>query len=792
MTSHTPPARQIEPSPDRPEVRLRPAQAQVLEYTGGPMGVTAVPGSGKTFVLSLLAARLVGEMAVRQANTAADPAAHPDTPNSGADADAEVLVVTMTNSAVENFRERIARFLSDERTLIPGVGYRVRTLHGLAHDIVRERPGLVALSDEFDILDERTSNEVKDEIVREAFRRNPEAFAAFVKPDKQRELANPRGSVLKDIGDVAQTVIRVAKQARVAPGELVARLDDLRGHWPLLDFGVSVYAEYQRALEKRGAVDFDDLIVLALRALDSDPAWLARLQARWPWVLEDEAQDSNLLQEEMLRRLTQASGNWVRVGDPNQAITTTFSGADMRYLRRFLADHPEGARALPNSGRSSREIIDLANRLIRWSQAQPLLRNRGLALTDPLIEPAPEGDPQPNPPGVLIYLWDRPNSPDAEIEATCKSLARWVPANPDKSAAVLAPDNNHAFRVLKELTIAGVPVDDSLLRTSAGTRAGALALSTVLEYLAHPTRAEHAARVWSEAWWPLVGHDLVEPPPDDAEPLPAARVLATNDAPLPEPVRQFRDALHRLSQLERFVFPIESDWLDECLEPTNPLRPIVERFRSDLQQWTRATVLPVDELVLFVGNGLFSHPGDLALAHRLALHLDKLARENPTLRLGSLAQELRAIAENKRKFAAWSDEGEGYVARAGVVTVSTMHSAKGLEWDRVHLLAVSDYEFPTGEAGSRYRGDRFWVRDGLSLTAEVEAQVRGLIEGSLDAYVAGAASEDMRIESAAEKLRLLYVGITRARSELVITFNTGKQNDGRPLEPAAALRALLE
>ena len=108
---------------------LRPAQEQVLRYEGGRLGISAVPGSGKTFTLSCLAARLVQKLA-----------------GSGPMDDREVLVVTLTNAAVENFRSSIGNFIQSGR-LLPS-GYRVRTLHSLAHDIVRERPGLVGLGED--------------------------------------------------------------------------------------------------------------------------------------------------------------------------------------------------------------------------------------------------------------------------------------------------------------------------------------------------------------------------------------------------------------------------------------------------------------------------------------------------------------------------------------------------------------------------------------------------------------------------------------------------------------------
>lgn len=98
--------------------KLRPRQQEVVDYDGGRMGVSAVPGSGKTFTLARLAAKLVGSGRLED--------------------DQEVLIVTLVNSAVDNFRMQVDTAI-EEMELLPGVGYRVRTLHGLAYDIVRDR-----------------------------------------------------------------------------------------------------------------------------------------------------------------------------------------------------------------------------------------------------------------------------------------------------------------------------------------------------------------------------------------------------------------------------------------------------------------------------------------------------------------------------------------------------------------------------------------------------------------------------------------------------------------------------
>jgi len=746
----------------------RPAQERILAYTGGPMGISAVPGSGKTFTLSLLAARLVERLA---AESSLD--------------DREVLVVTFTNSAVANFRGRIGQFLRQERGLLPGVGYRVRTLHGLAHDIVRERPGLVGLSEDFEIIDEKTANDIKRDAVLTYLHTHPDTFAPFIKPEY---LQNPRRyekNLQDDAIDLANSIIRVAKELPARASHLRASLDRQSGLFPLLDFGLYIYAIYERSLQIRGAVDFDDLIMLALQALRADDGYLARLQARWPYILEDEAQDSSLAQEKMLRLLTAAHGNWVRVGDPNQAINTTFTSADTRFLQKFLREYPDQARELPNSGRSALPIIETANTLIRWSQSNhPILPNP-LTLADPLIEPTPHGDPQPNPPAgkppVIFFMKAMP--PDEELDVLATTVKRWIGDNPDKTVAILAPDNHRGGIIVAHLQRDGIATDDDLLRTNAGARATAKILATVIGYIADPPSTVLLRRVWEEVWYPQW-----------AQRRQTGDESTSTNGKLPEPVLTFGRALEKLREPESFVFPDQRDFLDglNWLDSMERFRGLLQEFRADLQRWSRAVVLPIDELLLTIGNDIFTEPADLALTHRLAVLLAKLANENPAWRLPELAGELESIAQNKRRLLGFTEESTGYAAKPGVVTVATMHAAKGLEWDRVYLTAVNTYSFPSGLPGEQYRSERWYVRDNLNLAAEAEAQLRQLHMGTLDEYVAGRASEQARLDLAAERLRLFYVGITRARRELIVTYNTGRQYEKEPLPPALPFTVLAE
>ncbi|MEM7127369.1 MAG: ATP-dependent helicase [Chloroflexota bacterium] len=810
----------------------RPAQERILAYESGPMGVSAVPGSGKTFTLSLLAARLVDRLA-----------------QSGRLDEREVLVVTFTNSAVENFRNRIGNFLREEQGLLPGVGYRVRTLHGLAHDIVRERPGLVGLSESFDIIDERTANEIKRDAVHAYLQSNPDFLSAFIQPDYLQNFRRIERYVLDDAIDIANATIRVGKELRVSPHELRGRLDNQSGSWPLLDFGIHIFADYQRSLFMRGAVDFDDLIVLALQSLDADADFLARLQERWPYVLEDEAQDSSALQEQMLRLLTAQQHNWVRVGDPNQAINTTFTSAETRFLRDFIARYPDQSRDLPNSGRCAIPIIEAANHLIDWSMHEHPVLPQSHALAPPYIAPTPPGDPQPNPKGgkPAIYVFDRPLTANDELNVLTSSLKRWLPKNSQRTVAILVPENHRGFRMVEVLQSAKLPFDDSLLRSDSTTRATAKALATVLSYIAQPQNATHLEQLWSEVWSLRIGLRIIADKATEAEAAEKAareknnehhadRILEPIDelvdgrvdtrldvqvdlqvdepvllfsnaseagskegpVPIPEQFQTFGRAIRQLRETEMFLFPQQNDWIDTLswLDKVEGFRELILAFREDVQRWTQATVLPVDELLLTIGNDLFTEPADLALTHRLAVLLAKLRKENPDWRLPQLAAELENVAQNRRRILGFTDEGLGYEPKPGHVTIATMHAAKGLEWDRVYLMGVNNFGFPSGseddQYGDKYRGERWYVRNGLNMVEESIEQVRQLHAGSLDTFTLGPATAQARMDIAAERLRLLYVGITRARRELILTYNTGRNPERDPNQPALAFSALMQ
>lgn len=734
----------------------RPMQAAILKYTSGWMGVSAVPGSGKTHTLSALAAQLIL--------------------NANLNDDQEILIVTLVNSAVDNFSTRIAGFIK-EKGLLPDIGYRVRTLHGLAHDIVKENPEKAGVSERFTIVDESESSRMIEESTAVYLHTHPELELAYISADHSPLNRDTR----KNWGDMLVGLnthfISQAKDWQQDPESLNQLMTRNRFNDPLFDMAVQVYTDYQRGLNYRNAVDFSDLVRLAQRVLKSDPEYLSHLHYRWPYILEDEAQDSSQIQQDILESLVGTTGNWVRVGDPNQAIYETFTTASPKHLIDFLQYPNVTPRDLANSGRSSRSIIELANYLIDWTRddhPNPELRD---ALSLPHIQPTDANDPQPNPPDKpnSIYIYRSKLSSDQEIEQVVKSLKKWLPDHPEKTVAVLAPIGAHGEKIVEALKQEEIPVVE-MLKSSESTRATARIFEKILLYLADPSKQVKLAA----AFWEIYKTKFETPEEKSF-------------------YEKLQSALKACGNLEDYLYPQPGkDWLQKeaaGFVSTEGLALLAD-FRDQVRKWHKATLLPVDQMVLTLAQELFTSPADLALSHKLALLLEFNARIHPENQLAEFAEELGEIAGNRRKFMGFSDDDTGFNPEdhKGEVFVSTYHKAKGLEWDRVYLLSVNNYDFPSAEAGDNYIGEKWYIKGQLNLEAEVLSKLESLVKNDVTGLEleAGVATQAARIEYSAERLRLLYVGITRAREELIITWNSGRKGDSRMALALSALAAYQE
>ena len=728
----------------------REGQSEIIAYQGGKLGITAVPGSGKTHTLSYLAAKLIVDGYLED--------------------DQEILVVTLVNSAVNNFAARISEFL-ETFGLIPGVGYRVRTLHGLAYDIVREQPQLAGMDNQFSIADERTSNDILSIASINWLRTHPEVIMEFTSdgadPDKQK---NNWGNLIQSI---AKNGISLCKDLLIQPEDMLKKEPLMQD--PLFSMVQQIYTEYEQTLNDRGSLDFADLIRFAYSILRSNPGYLSLLQDRWPFILEDEAQDSSKIQQDLLSLLSSRSNNWVRVGDPNQAIFETFTTADPQLLRKFVNQKEVNRIDLPRSGRSTQSITSLANFLIKWTKENHPKEELRYALDVPFIKPTAQNDPQPNPiddPDQVV-LYREELSPEKEIKLVARSAEKWLKENPQKTLAILIPRNSRGAEMVEELSSNNVPVYE-LLNSSKSSRETATILADIFAFFAEPLIRRNLTNAFSS--------------------------IATQISHSEEIDNTISHIVQKLKKIKNpeLLFTQPGGLQDFIAEyqVNESAKPIFIKVFSKLQFWQSALLLPVEVLMVTIGSDLFKDAADLALTHRIALVLQKGKQFYPEWNLANYADELKAISTNRYRLYGFSEDNFGFNPdqHKGEAVVSTMHKAKGLEWDRVYLMSVNNYNFPSLDENDQYISEKWFIKDQRNLEAEVIEKIK--IVDQMDADNSGKrslyASQKARIGFCAERLRLLYVGITRARKELVITWNNGKRGNCVEALPLQVLRDFWE
>jgi DNA helicase-2/ATP-dependent DNA helicase PcrA len=245
---------------------LNPAQYEAVTLPPGPVLVVAGAGSGKTRVLTHRLAYLVAELAVSPF---------------------EILAITFTNKAAGEMQDRVA-------SLVGPVGRRmwVSTFHAACSRILRREASLLGYRSSFTIYDQSDAVRLTD-WVRRDLNLDPKRFPA-------RQLHG-------QISSLKNELVLPAQYADMAVGPAERRISE-------------VYTEYQRRLQEASAVDFDDLLVLAVRLFREHPDALARYQGRFRHVLVDEFQDTNAAQWELVRMLTEEHRSIMVVGDDAQCL----------------------------------------------------------------------------------------------------------------------------------------------------------------------------------------------------------------------------------------------------------------------------------------------------------------------------------------------------------------------------------------------------------------------------------------------------------------------------------------
>lgn len=702
-------------------MRFRPGQREVAEYKGGLLAVPAIPGAGKTTVLSWLAARLISE---------------------GLPRGAKILVVTVMNSAVANFTRKIGDWL-EERGLPRGLGFEVRTLHSLALQIIRQRPDAVLLRDDFAILDGGYRDRLVEEIVNRWIDKNQLRWQSVLKiNESHRSFQQALESWRTRTVDLGRDMISHFKGVGLTPQEAAAQVrEDNFFAW-----STEFYREYHERLGQLGMLDFDDMLLMACRMVEEDEELCGRLAQSWPYIFEDEAQDSNPLQQRLLLKLAEKHGNLVRVGDSNQAIMGTFTNSDPRLFRDFARREDVRVQPMLQSNRSTAEIIDLANGLVEWCRSEHPVPACRHALEQTLIHPVDPDDPYPNPRAQGYTAAVRSYQDlEEEILEVSRHAAGYVQRNPDKTVAILAPTNWLVSSFREKLEEMEAPVYE-ISTYPAERRKTIDDLRAILSYLAQPGDNGLLVAALERLVPELVDAAAIR---GYLETVPVEKLLFS-DSSWPQSLEEY------------------DLWLE------------VHRHLIRLTAWLEAVHLPADMLVLEIANDLNLQEQELAIAQKMAVDIKFRLTLHPNWRLPQAAEEIQLMITSLLGAANVFYDRWGYKPQAGVVNLVTAHRAKGLEWDTVYVVGVTSVEYP-GLPTDKIRSEYGWLPEEIvNPVAVAMAEMQGLDTVS--------AIASAREELLCERLRLLYVAITRARVNLLLTWH--RQGKFGRQYPALALREI--
>lgn len=290
--------------------KLNPEQREAVETVDGPLLVLAGAGSGKTRVLTYRIANLIENHGVRPW---------------------EILALTFTNKAAKEMCDRAERL-----TGVSANDMWVTTFHSFSARVLRyDVDALGTYTNRFTIYDDDDQKTVIGDIIKK------------MGLDEKRV---PKAMV--------RSLISEAKNSGEDPVSYLSEVGDNSGRV------IEIYREYQKRLASADALDFDDLLLVTVELFESCPDVLEKYRRRFRYVLVDEYQDTNTVQYEIVRLLTEESRNICVVGDDDQSIYG-WRGADIRNILDFETDFP-GAKVirLEQNYRSTKPILDKANLVI--------------------------------------------------------------------------------------------------------------------------------------------------------------------------------------------------------------------------------------------------------------------------------------------------------------------------------------------------------------------------------------------------------------------------------------------
>lgn len=557
----------------------RDDQKPVLEYETGKMAISAVPGAGKTTILLALILKLL------------DNGVNPE----------NIFVMTYMESAARNFRDRIKNIRQNSSQL-PNIS----TIHGLALRILKENGNFerLGLSSDFEICDDTQ----RSRIIRE--------IANKLKLKKTETDEFDRGISVFKIGN----------------GQFQSGMDKKLEKFQMF------FEEYQRILKEANLIDYDDMLTSSVKLLEDNADIRAYYQDICHYIIEDEAQDSSSIQQRLINLLSAKHKNLIRCGDINQAITTTFSNADVEGFRKFISE--SNNVSMNCSQRCTKDVWTLANNLVKWADTQQETKN---AFFEIFMQPV-EGRNPVSENALHAVIFEKPLE---ERNYILKEIKSALKKDPKCTIGILLRSNYQVAQWINFINNSGLK---SITRSESLEQKSIFrTIFAVMQMILHPFDNN---------------------------------VIADNYEILAE-MGLYKQRLGlEIRKYENPFIQIDCDNIENIY---------LAQFYWDLTYWLSFPHLAAEELAIKIGLHYFNSEIEKSNVYLISTLIKRLSlnyKDFPTLieRLGELAKK---PSLSGFKFFSEEDESDKEFL-AGKVQIMTLHKSKGDEFDYVFIPEMAE------------------------------------------------------------------------------------------------------
>ncbi len=723
---------------DEKIANLNPPQREAVETIDGPVMVIAGPGTGKTEILSLRIGNILKQT---------------DTPPGS------ILCLTYTDAASAEMRHRLIKFIGPEAYSI-----QVNTFHSFCNLVIQENPSIFQQARDLDSISDIDKFRLLQRLIDNFHEDHPlKKFKGQTYSNWDRLLGlfstmkRENWSSAYVVGLVADYVERMRgddeytykrKTGDFVKGDFNAKkfkeavLDKMES----FKAAVGEFDTYNKLLAEEGKYDYDDMLQWVFRAFGDFPDMLANYQERFLYFLVDEFQDTNGIQIDILRKLI--DHEWIDrpnvfvVGDDDQAIYR-FQGANIKNLIDFKERYDPVIILLEENYRSSQKILNAARRVI--NPVEDSLVKKIFGEPKKLVASGKFAD---LPQHACIHSYPTVTYENADI---FHQLKRWHENDIEGSVAVLYTKHDLGADLAFALKGSNIPFQTS--RSSDALQQPII--RHILDILSCLQMLTEVADNDDGLLYRILHLKYLEPRSADLQRL----ILAYTSKDGEDRSTLFMwmgdpDKLDKISFKER-------EWVDEKFKLIN---------EGTAQYHTITLISLVEWIVHHFGimNWILHQPEKFVHLYAIKsfyTFVDSESSGHPNFSAANLIETCDMMQEYRIRL-----NVQELASNPTGIHLSTLHGAKGLEYDTVFIKNFIENEWEKKRANNR----QFSFPDNLIQSQHQTSHM----ENAQDV-----ADHDRR--------RLVYVGMTRAKQELYLTY-ANKRDDGKLLTPSKYLTEIAQ